>query len=137
MRQGITELKQCSRLNNLEVRSVPVSRHESLPDRMQKLSTCLKTELRTEYIDTVDHVPTKDKAQQSILVMFTSIAVRDKIIKNARKERLSAYTLGFQNNEPIFINEHLCQENKIVLATARQARRGKHWNKYEYRRSKF
>ncbi|XP_075531533.1 uncharacterized protein LOC142564423 [Dermacentor variabilis] len=127
MRQEIIDLNQYSRRNNLEIRNVPVSADESLPDMMQNIATCLKMELRTEDIDVVHRVPTKNKAQQNILVRFTSIAVRDKLIKNAKKERLSTSALGFQNNEPIFINEHLCQENKILLAKARQARREKNW----------
>lgn len=127
MRQEIIELKQYSRRNNLEIRNVPMSADESLPDMMHKLATSLKMELRTEDIDVVHRVPTKNKAEQNIVVRFTSTAVRDKMIKHAKKERLSTCTLGFQNNEPIYINEHLCQENKILLAKARQMRREKNW----------
>ncbi|KAH7979672.1 hypothetical protein HPB49_010370 [Dermacentor silvarum] len=89
IRQEIIELQQYSRRNNLDIRNVPVSADESLPDLMQKLATCLKIELRTEDNDVVHRVPAKSKAQQNILVRFTSTTVRDKMIKNAKKKILS------------------------------------------------
>lgn len=35
--------------------------------------------------------------------------------------------LGFATNEPIYINEHLCPENKVFLGKAISAKREKNW----------
>lgn len=35
--------------------------------------------------------------------------------------------LGFVENTPVFINEHLCRENKILLGKAIQAKKENKW----------
>lgn len=127
MRQEIIDLKQYSRRNNLEIKNVPASSEESLPDVMLKIATCLKEELRLEDIDVVHRVPTKEKGRPNIVVKFVSRSVRDRLLQSAKRNRLTTSSLGFENNDPVYINEHLCPEYKILLGKAIQTKREKNW----------
>ncbi|XP_065310131.2 uncharacterized protein [Dermacentor albipictus] len=127
MRKEMIELKQYSRRNNLEIKNVPASSEESLPDMMLKIATCLKEELRLEDIDVVHRVPSKDKGRPNIVVKFVSRNVRDRLLQSAKRNRLTTSSLGLEKNEPVYINEHLCPEYKILLGKAIQTKRDKNW----------
>lgn len=57
----------------------------------------------------------------------TNAFLRDLIVKSARKNRLNTSTLGFSTNQPVFVNEHLCLENKALLGKAVQRKKDKNW----------
>lgn len=61
----------------------------------------------------------------AVVVKFLSRSTRDRILKAAKKHRLNRLTLGFEGNEPVFINEHLCPEYKVLLGKAIQLKREK------------
>lgn len=127
MQQEIIDLKQYSRRSNLEIKGVPPTAEESLPDIMLTIASCLKSNLRVEDIDVIHRVPTKDKNRPNIIVKFLSKRTRDELLVKAKKQRLTGSVLGFEANEPIYINEHLCPEYKVLLAKAIQMKRDKNW----------
>lgn len=49
------------------------------------------------------------------------------MLEATRKKKLQTGLLGFDRDLPLYLNEHLCVENKILLGKARQAKRDKDW----------
>lgn len=49
------------------------------------------------------------------------------MLEAARKKKLQTGLLGFDPDLPLYLNEHLCVENKILLGKARQVKRDKDW----------
>lgn len=104
---------------------LPMFHHhkESLVDVMATIATTLKARLCPDDIDTIHRVPTKKNNQENIVVKFISRTKRDEVLQRARKQRLLASTVGYESNEPVYVNEHLCPENKVLLGKAVQKKR--------------
>lgn len=126
-RKELIELKQYSRRSNIEIKGVPLSPTESLDGIIVNVGEKLRTKIASQDIDAIHRVPTKDKTKSNIIVRFFAHSVRDGVLQAAKKQRLNAAALGFPTNEPIYINEHLCVENKIFLGKALQLKREKSW----------
>lgn len=94
---------------------------------MKKIAVCVESEIQDSDIEVIHRVPTKDKAKQNIVVRFASRKVRDRVLKAAKKHRLNTSSLGLKDNLPIFINEHLCSANKVLLSKALNAKREHKW----------
>lgn len=92
-----------------------------------QIATCLNTSITENDIDVVHRVPSKDKNKPNVIIKFTTRSARDRFLSAARHVRLNTGTLGFQTSSPVYINEHLCAENKRLLGKARQLRREKEW----------
>ncbi|XP_077512035.1 uncharacterized protein LOC144123122 [Amblyomma americanum] len=127
VRRELTDMQQYSRRNNLEIKGVPVVADENLISTMKTISGCLNTEVVESDIEVIHRVPTKKKDEQNIIVKFFSRTVRDKILKVAKKQRLNVSQLGFEGNTPVFVNEHLCPANKVLLGMAVKAKKEKKW----------
>lgn len=126
-KREIVELKQYSRSMNVEVRGLPVVANEDLTQSVRTIATRLGIEVSENDIDVVHRVQSRDKGKPNVVVRFASRGVRDRLLSVAKKTRLNTTHLGFETNDPLYINEHLCIENKILLSKARQARREKNW----------
>lgn len=126
-KREIVELKQYSRSMNVEVRGLPVVANEDLTQSVRTIATRLGIEISENDIDVVHRVQSRDKGKPNVVVKFASRGVRDRLLSVAKKTRLNTTHLGFEANDPLYINEHLCIENKILLSKARQAKREKNW----------
>lgn len=94
---------------------------------MATIAITLKAKLCPDDIDTIHRVPTKKKNQENIVVKLISRTKRDEILQKACKQRLLASTLGYESNEPMYVNEHLCPENKVLLGKTVQKKREMNW----------
>lgn len=126
-RSEITELKQYSRNMNVEIQGFPVVPDEDLLKEVGKLAGYLKAGVTENDIDVVHRVPSRDKSRPYVVVKFRLRAARDRMLSAARKRKLNARDLGYDTDASIYVNEHLCRENKILLAKARQARKENKW----------
>lgn len=124
-KKQLVELKQYSRRNNIELNGVPVAENEDLTSVVNKVGSCLNVQISAQDIDAVHRVPTK--GLPNVVVKFLSRSPRDKVLLAAKKVRLNASMLGFQSNDPVYVNEHLCPENKVLLGKAIQAKRENNW----------
>ncbi|XP_040071596.1 uncharacterized protein LOC120844061 [Ixodes scapularis] len=126
-RKELIELKQNRRLSNIEIKGVPLPPTESLHEIIVNIGEKLSTKIASQDIDAIHRVPTKHKTKSNIIVRFFAPTVRDDVLQAGKKQRLNAAALGFQTNEPIYINEHLCVENKTLLGKALQLKREQNW----------
>lgn len=123
----LIELKQYGRRNNIELKGVPSSKNEDLHKILQGAAASLQVSISSNDIDVVHRVPTRGDGPANIIVRFVSRRTRDRILHAAKKTRLNTTMLGFEENEPVFVNEHLCPENKILLGKAINTKREKNW----------
>ncbi len=57
------------------------------------------------------------------MVRFNNREKKNEIIKAAKRNKLAATNLGFQERVQIFCDEHLTHQNKQILLTAERLRR--------------
>lgn len=126
-KKEILELKQYTRNINLEIKGLPIAPNEDLVSSVQKVASCLGVELAESDIDVVHRVRSKDKDKPNVVVKFVTRSVRDKVLNAAKKTRLNTKHLGFEKQEPLFVNEHLCVENKALLTKAKKAAKDRNW----------
>lgn len=127
IKRDMTELKQYSRANNLEIKGLPVTAKECLETTVQTLGHKLGVEIVASDIDVVHRVPTKDKSKSNIVVRFLSRKTRDQMLAMSKKKRLSTTIFNFEEDSPVYVNEHLCPELKILLGKTTQRRKEKAW----------
>lgn len=127
VRQEVVDLQQYSRRSNVEIKGVPMVKGEDLIATVKTISVCVNAEIEETDIEIVHRVPTKNAERQTIIAKFASRAARDKLLTAAKKQRLNVSALGFVGNDPIYINDHLCPANKILLGKALKAKREKNW----------
>ncbi|XP_070382637.1 uncharacterized protein [Dermacentor albipictus] len=126
-KKEIIELKQYSRSQNVEIKGIPVVPDENLRKSVEKMAASVGVDVSEDDIDVVHRVRSKDKDRPNVVLRFSTRAVRDKFFSAARKARLTTRILGFEECNPVYVNEHLCIENKVLLSKARQLRLEKKW----------
>ncbi|XP_077553000.1 uncharacterized protein LOC144167688 [Haemaphysalis longicornis] len=125
VRQEVIDLQQYSRRSNVEIKGVPMVEGEDLIATVKTISVVVNAEIEETDIEIVHRVPNKNAEQQNIIAKFASRGSRDKLLTAAKKQRLNVSALGFEGNDPIYINDHLCQANKILLGKSLKAEKEK------------
>lgn len=125
----VAQVEQYSRLNNIEIRGVPVTQNENCSEILELIGEKVGCPVTPDDFDTVHRVPTHVKNQLNIIARFRSRDKRSSFLSEARKARLATSSLNFNDREdsPIFINEHLTPENKRLLGKARALKKDKNW----------
>lgn len=126
-RKEITEFKQYSRKNNIEIKGIPQLKDESLTEVVQKIGDKVGVRVQPSDIDVVHRVPTKERGSTNVIVRFVSRTARDNLVQAARKKRLTARQIGFEHEAPIYVNDHLCPEYKVLLGLAIAKKKEKNW----------
>lgn len=112
----IKDNEQRSRLNNIEIKGVPISNSENLFEIIAKIGSRLKCPLPKEQINYIARVPMRnDKNNKTIVVAVHSRYVKDDFVAAAKKCTTTAADLGMQGTARIFVNDHLTLENKVLL----------------------
>lgn len=138
----ITELKddnnareQFSRLNNIEISGVPVTKSENLNNILQNICIKVGFNLMNTDVDTIHRVrrfnvtTSKDKGTgdarpPAIIVRFTQRRRKDELLAAARvRKSLSTSDIGIGGEPaPLYLNDHLTPANKMLLRRAREAK---------------
>ncbi|KAH8029296.1 hypothetical protein HPB51_025054 [Rhipicephalus microplus] len=125
--EELVDLKQYSRNMNVEIQGLPVAPNEDLETVVEDIAKSLEVEVSKDDTDVTHRVPTKKKDLCNVIVKFRTRRARDSLLEATRKKKLQTGLLGFDRDLPLYLNEHLCVENKILLGKARQAKRDKDW----------
>ncbi|XP_040071313.1 uncharacterized protein LOC120843908 [Ixodes scapularis] len=127
VKKELLDLQQYSRTNNLEIKGLPQNPNEDLETLVAKLAGCAGVQVCPADIDVVHRVPSKTQGVQNVIVKFVRRSVRDEVLSKTKKRRLTSADLGFETSVPVYINEHLCLENKILLSKAIRCKKEKGW----------
>lgn len=112
-----SENEQRSRMNNIEIKGVPISKDEDLFAIMAKIGEVIDFHVQKEQINYIARVPTRnDKLNKNIICSVHNSYLKNDFIAAARKyKKLNAGDLGLQGNNRVYINDHLTLENKLLL----------------------
>lgn len=116
----LSEGEQRSRLNNIEIKGIPITNSENLYTIVSKISTKINCSISNDQINYIARVPSRnDKQNKNIIVSLHNRYLRDNFVSTARKCKLSPMDLGLIGSNRIFINDHLTLENKMLLNKAK------------------
>lgn len=131
LEKRVAELEQYSRLNNIEIKGVPVTEGEDCHAILQCMANAVECPVEPTDIDIVHRVPTASKNQneKNIIVRFCSREKKNDFLRKARKAKLCTSNIGFsgKTDVPVFVNEHLTFDNKKLFAKALALKKEHHW----------
>ncbi|XP_013163133.1 PREDICTED: uncharacterized protein LOC106114452 [Papilio xuthus] len=109
---------QRSRLNNVEIKGIPVKSNENLFSIMESISREIKYNCPKSAINYISRVPKQNSKEKLIIVSFLNRYIKEDFIAAARAFKdLSTSNLGFQcSPQRIYINDHLTVESKQLLS---------------------
>ncbi|XP_063635077.1 uncharacterized protein LOC134805790 [Cydia splendana] len=112
---------QQQRLNNVEIKGVPVKKNENLFTILKDIGTVIGYQVEKNSINYISRVPMHKSKEKLIIVSFTNRYIKEDFIASARsKKKISADEIGFKDNkQSVFINDHLTPENKKLLTTTK------------------
>ncbi|CAG4991180.1 unnamed protein product [Parnassius apollo] len=127
---AVRENQQRSRLNNIEIKGVPVTSSENLFTIISNIGSKIGYEVPKEQISYVARVSQRNnKNIKNIIVSLHTRYLRDNFIAAAKKcKTLTAADLGLRSDSRIFINDHLTFENKQLLNKTKALAREKNFS---------
>lgn len=111
------ENEQRSRMNNIEIKGVPITKDEDLYVLMSKISDTIGLHIPKSQINYIARVPTRnDNINKNIICSVHNNYLKNDFIAAAKKHKnLKAEDLGLHGNNRIYINDHLTLDNKLLL----------------------
>ncbi|XP_054266887.1 uncharacterized protein LOC128989056 [Macrosteles quadrilineatus] len=120
--EDLQELQQYSRIDNLEIVGVPLTKDEDVYAVLQAVANAIKTPWRRDDISIAHRVPSSRQRFRNIIVRFIRRTAKHAWISAAKDlpENLTAFMVhrSFPNS-PVFINEHLSAHSKATLNHAK------------------
>lgn len=118
MKFDLSNYEQRSRLNNVEIKGVPIKKDENLYSIIEAIGrkvhySCAKTQ-----VNYIARVPIFNSNEKLIIVSFLNRYVKEDFIAAARADKgLSASDIGFQgSSQRVYVNDHLSVEYKKLLS---------------------
>ncbi|KAH9643581.1 hypothetical protein HF086_011362 [Spodoptera exigua] len=108
---------QRSRLNNVEIKGVPLKKDENLFSIVEAIGRKIKYNCPKAQINYISRVPIHNSKEKLVIVSFLNRYVKEDFVAAARAEKdLSTSDLGFQGApHRIYVNDHLSVESKKLL----------------------
>lgn len=124
LRTDVNANEQRDRLLNVEIVGIPERDNENLNDIILNIGKRTEIDMGSDDILQVNRVTPKLKVQgrpRNIVAKLRTRQLKDNIISQARKRRLSTKDLDIQGSiVPVYINEHLTLYNKNLLKKAKE-----------------
>ncbi|KAF9416461.1 hypothetical protein HW555_006222 [Spodoptera exigua] len=108
---------QRSRLNNVEIKGVPLKKDENLFSIVEAIGRKIKYNCPKAQINYISRVPIHNSKEKLVIVSFLNRYVKEDFVAAARADKdLSTSDLGFQGaSHRIYVNDHLSVESKKLL----------------------
>ncbi|XP_063363537.1 uncharacterized protein LOC134652294 [Cydia amplana] len=132
LRKELASTEQRKFLKDVEITGLTETRGENLQQVVSIVSTKLGVQLDPRDVDDVRRVGKKGEntaagleRPRPVVLTLTRRAPRDQLLRAARVRReLNTTNLGIEgNNRPVYINEHLTKENRVLYSKARSVKR--------------
>lgn len=136
LRKELAAKDQWTRLNNIEVKGVPLKSGENLFSVTEALTKAVGYTFSKSQINYIARVPVHNAKDKSIVINFINRYVKEEFIAAARKKKhLVAADIGFSGNtQRVFVNDHLTPEYKNLLTKTKSVAKEKDfsyvWVKY-------
>lgn len=117
----ISEVEQCSRMNDIEITGIPERKSENLLLMAQSIGVAIKCPFTENDVDVVHRVQCFDKTKtKNIIVRFHSRQLKKKFIAFSRihvreKGLLKMEHINYEGSGSFYVNEHLMPERKLLL----------------------
>ncbi|CAG9094427.1 unnamed protein product [Plutella xylostella] len=127
LKQELNEKEQWSRLNNVEIKGIPLKSNENLFDIVESLGKHVNQPISKSQINFISRVPVYNSKDKSILLGFVNRYAKEDFIAAARlkNQSLKASDIGFASDERIYVNDHLSPGNKKLLSKTKLVAREK------------
>lgn len=128
LEKRVANLEQYSRLNNVEIKKVPVTKGENCAAILTAIGDAIDCPISSADLDAIHRVPTKSD-DLNIIARFCCRDKKNDFVRKARKARLRTNQIGFsgEEHEPVYVNDHLTHENKILFAMALKLKKEHSW----------
>lgn len=128
LEKRLTNIEQYSRLNNVEIKGVPVTKGENCLAILAAIGDAVDCPVSSGDLDIVHRVPTKGEGM-NIIARFCSRDKKNDFARKARKARVITSQIGFsdQPHNPVYVNDHLTYENKKLFAQALALKKAHSW----------
>ncbi|KOB76444.1 Zinc finger DNA binding protein [Operophtera brumata] len=128
--------EQRTRLNNVEIKGIPLKKDENLFSIVEAISTATSYSFPKAQINYLHRVPLHGSKDKAIVVRFINRYIKEEFVASARAcKTLSAADVGFSGvSQRIFVNDHLNSAYKNLLnkvkALAKERKFSYVWVKY-------
>ncbi|XP_013147156.1 PREDICTED: uncharacterized protein LOC106110022 [Papilio polytes] len=127
----LTAQEQRSRLNNVEIKGIPLKKGENLFSLVDAIGRKIDYVFPKSQINYISRVPMYNSNEKLIIVSFLNRYIKEDFIAAARSTRnLSTTDLGLLGApQRVFVNDHLSADSKKLLTNVKNLAKEKH---YEY-----
>lgn len=130
----LQQQQQRNRLCNLEISGLPESKNENLSDIAIKIANYAGVNLAPEDIEHINRIQPRQSNNgrpRAVVLKLKSRLLKDNILAGIRKNRgVSTLDISMAgDSRPIYVNEHLTVDNKILYKQCREAAKFK---SYQY-----
>lgn len=123
---------QWVRLNNAEIKGVPLKVGENLLEIVTSIGSAIGYSISKGQINYITRVPNRDpNSAKPIIVCFNNRFDKEDFVAASRryshKSLLTASSLGLQSSNKIYVNDHLTSRNKVLLNKAKNMAQEKNY----------
>ncbi|XP_049886706.1 uncharacterized protein LOC126381255 [Pectinophora gossypiella] len=130
LESDLNEKNQWARLNNVEIKGVPMKDRENLFDVVAKIGSKIAFPIVKQNINFVARVPSMNDKAKPIIVSFINRYAKEDFVAAARSfKNLYPIEIGLEGRNRIYINDHLTVQNKLLL---NEAKKLKQLRDYQY-----
>ncbi|KAH7960357.1 hypothetical protein HPB49_018922 [Dermacentor silvarum] len=125
----VAHMEQYSRINNVEIKGIPVTEGEDCAAIMQTIGDKIACKLAPSDLDVVHRVATVKAGAKNLLARFCSRSKKAEFVSKARKPKLCLKDIGLSGaaNSHVYINDHLTPENKALFPQALLLKKVNNW----------
>lgn len=126
---------QRTRLNNIEIKGVPVKKEENLFSVFEKICTKVDFAVPKSQVSYISRVPTHNSKEKNIIVSFLNRYIKEDFMTAARVIKFTGEDIGFPGTTSrVYTNDHLSAGQKKLLTMTKTTARAKNhkyvWIKY-------
>lgn len=127
-KNNLSAHEQRTRLNNIEIKGVPVKKDENLFSVFEKICSKVNHPVPKPQINYISRVPMYNSKEKLIIVSFINRYTKEDYLSVARAEKLTAEDIGFKGaSGRLYINDHLSSEQKKLLTLTKSTAQAKNY----------
>lgn len=122
----LSEVEQCSRMNDVEISGIPERKGENLSLVMQSIGVAVNCPITEKDIDVLHRVQCFDKKKtKNIIIRFHSRQLKNKLVACSRihvrkNGLLKMENINYDGTGIFYVNEHLMPERKLLYLKAKK-----------------